>query len=378
MNEGNVVGGYILKKYLCNGGTAEVWLAEKENQTVVIKRLNSDIARDKHAQQTFDNEVRNHARLEHPGIIRVLGWGTHPDNQRREFPYIVMEYAPNGDLSRMYPVKNLPLPSSIVISYIKHIAKALHYAHTEKHIIHCDLKPENMFMDKNFSIKIGDFGYSRIWRGTQGISSSIPRGRTSLYAAPEQFDDNVFGRVSFAADQYSLANIAYRWLSGRSPYRESEEGLSEYNLLCDHTQGKPVLLEGYPLKVSQCFIKALSKFPKERYASVLDFAQALENVLPSLDVAPVPSRHANNLLLQGIAQKIEKSFHEALQSFSGVIAIDPNNGAAYRERGIVYRELMHYENSLQDLEKAIAINPRDKEAQKEREITSTRAMKKDH
>jgi tetratricopeptide (TPR) repeat protein len=381
MRFGDSIEGYTLKDFCGDGSTATVYRAEKNGQVVAIKVLKMDVTGNQEAKKTFLHEVKIHAPLDHPGIVHIFSYGIYCDEQKREFPYIIMEYAPNKNLSTIYPAKNQSWPPALVLLYTKQIAEALDYAHKAK-IIHCDLKPSNIFLDENHAIKIGDFGYARVWQSTQHSSSSAPRGFTWHYAAPEQFDDKKFGRVSFAADQYALAIMVYRWLSGKSPFRDSDEGVQRTTLMHDHMKGSPAPLEKYPSPVSQCLIKALSKFPKERYESILDFAQALECVLTSSNVVTVPYPAATTAdffkkssgeaeKMRGIALREAMRFEEALRAFDQAITINPADGAAYRERGVVYRELGRFEEALRAFDQAITINPADGAAYREQGITYT-------
>src|SRR5947209_18927860 len=134
---GQQLGYYRLLRLLGSGAFAEVYLGEHIHlkKQAAVKVLRTQLSKDE--AEKFRREAQTLARLENPHIIRVLDFGFD-----HETPFLVMEYAPNGTLRQLHPSKTtVPLP--IIIAYVKQIAEALYYAHTN-HVIHHDVKPENM------------------------------------------------------------------------------------------------------------------------------------------------------------------------------------------------------------------------------------------
>src|SRR5437868_7877245 len=139
---GEQLGNYRLSRLLGQGGFADVYLGEHLHlgTQAAIKVLHTRLAPDD--LEGFRNEARTIARLEHPNIVRVLEFGIEGG-----IPFLVMSYAPNGNLRQRH-VKAVPLPLPTIVSYIKQVAAALQYAHDQK-VIHRDVKPENMLLGRH-------------------------------------------------------------------------------------------------------------------------------------------------------------------------------------------------------------------------------------
>src|SRR5436309_525221 len=136
---GQQLGNYRLVHLLGYGGFAEVYLGEHiylETQAAV-KVLHTQLASNDIEQ--FRIEARTIAHLIHPHIVRVLEFGVEGTT-----PFLIMDYAPHGSLRQRHP-KGSKVPLPIVVSYVKQVAPALHYAH-ERKLIHRDIKPENMLV----------------------------------------------------------------------------------------------------------------------------------------------------------------------------------------------------------------------------------------
>ena len=118
----------------------------------------------------FLREAQTIARLSHPNIIRVLDFGVDS-----ETPYLVMDYAPNGTLRQRHP-KNTPITPTTVVSYVKQVADALQYAHDE-HLIHRDIKQENMLLGRATRSCLSDFG----------IATGRPKFTLSTYARRHRY-----------------------------------------------------------------------------------------------------------------------------------------------------------------------------------------------
>jgi len=126
--------------------------------------------------ETFRNEARIVAQLEHPHIVHVLDFGVEGKT-----PFLVMNYATNGTLRQRHP-KGSRLPLATVVLYVKQLADALQYAHDEK-VIHRDVKPENMLVGKRQEILLSDFGIAVITQSSRYQSAQEMAG-TITYMAP--------------------------------------------------------------------------------------------------------------------------------------------------------------------------------------------------
>lgn len=260
---GQQLGNYRLIRLLGHGGFADVYLGEHIhlNTLAAIKVLDTRLAGDEITQ--FRNEARTIARLEHPHIVRVLDFGVEDRT-----PYLVMSYAPNGTLRQRHP-KGTRLSPGEVLPYVKQVADALQYAHDEK-LIHRDVKPENMLLDRNNEILLSDFGlamatYSSSYESPRDVSGTI------AYMAPEQ----TRGKPRPASDQYALGVVVYEWLCGTRPFQGSYEEVAIQHVL-NPPQPLHELEPTISPAVEAVVLKALAKDPHERYACIRDFANAFE------------------------------------------------------------------------------------------------------
>lgn len=272
---GQQIGHYRLIRKLGTGGFADVYQAEHIhlNTPAAVKLLHANLAsRD---MQSFRDEARTIAHLEHPHIVRVWDFDI-ADN----VPYLVMEYAPNGTLRQRHPGgSQVPLP--LVVMYVKQLASALHYAHTRR-LIHRDVKPENILLGSHNELLLGDFGAALITRTSLRLGEQDIIG-TAAYMAPEQLR----GRPTFASDQYALGIVAYEWLCGHCPFRGS---LAELHNLQLYEPPPPLcpMVPALPFAVEQVIMKALAKQPDQRFATIQAFADALELASKSLQATPAP------------------------------------------------------------------------------------------
>ena len=260
---GQQLGNYRLLRLLGRGGFATVYLGEHIhlNTLAAIKVLDTRLSSDGIDQ--FREEARTIARLEHPNIVRVLDFGVEETT-----PFLVMGYAPNGTLRQLYPT-GTRLPASTIVTYVKQAAAALYYAHTQK-LIHRDVKPENMLLGRNSEVLLSDFGLAM---GTFSSSQDTPRDAsgTIAYMAPEQ----ARGKPRPASDQYALAITVYEWLCGARPFNGSYEEIA-----VQHVLHEPPSLYRFQPDISPAMeavvLRALIKDPHQRFATVQDFADALE------------------------------------------------------------------------------------------------------
>ncbi len=254
------LGNYRLIKHLGRGGFADVYLGEhvylKTQAAIKVLRVHltsEDI-------ETFRTEALTVAHLVHPHIIRVMDF-----NVENTIPFLVMEYAPDGNLRQRHP-KGIPVPSAIFLPYVQQVASALQYAHDRK-LVHRDVKPENMLVGQDGGILLSDFGSSLVAQNSLSQSTEDTVIGTMSYMAPEQIQ----GKTRPASDQYALAVVIYEWISGSKPFNGSF-----IEVMTQHLSAPPPPLENTPPAVQQVLMRALAKDPHQRFPSVQDFADALE------------------------------------------------------------------------------------------------------
>lgn len=261
---GQQIGSYRLVRRLGQGGFAEVYLGEHIHlkTSVAIKLLIRQMT--PQDVSDFMHEARTAAALIHPHIARILDFGF--DNS---FPFLVMDYASNGTLRQLYP-RGSSLPLQELLPYIKQVASALQYAHEHK-VVHRDVKPENILLGANKEVLLGDFGIAIPAHQTHSMSLQNVFGSVH-YMAPEHTQ----GKARAASDQYSLGVIVYELLYGQPPFTGStpiEIAMKHQSQMPESLQAKVPSLSP---RVEEVVLKALAKDPHQRFTSVQDFVDALE------------------------------------------------------------------------------------------------------
>jgi outer membrane protein assembly factor BamB/serine/threonine protein kinase len=288
---GQQLGNYRLLRLLGRGGFAEVYLGEHVylKRPAALKVLHRSLEEEDVERFLAESQVL--ARLDHPHIVRV-----HEFAVEQGTPFLVMDYAPHGNLRALHsPGSCLSLQSTV--AYIKQVVAALQYAHNHQ-LIHRDVKPENMLLGPHDEVLLSDFGISLLSPSPEQLSTQEMAG-TLAYMAPEQ----IRGKPVFASDQYSLAVVVYEWLCGSRPFTGGFGRLVEQQLYED----PPSLQEknaAIPEAVEAVVLRALAKDPRERYVSVQSFASALAGAsqerLLDQDDGPermLPRRDSPGLLL---------------------------------------------------------------------------------
>ncbi len=257
------LGNYRLKQLLGKGAFADVYLGEHLylSTPVAVKVLQSRL--DSLTLADFLTEARHISHLVHPHIIRVFDFGLES-----EVPFLVMDYAPNGNLRQKHPPGSaVPLPT--IVTYVMALASALQYAH-DQHLVHRDLKPENVLLGPRHEVLLCDFGLALLTSDRESLQVKERFGTLS-YMAPEL----IRGQPVPASDQYALAVMVYEWLCGHLPFAGLTAHIANQHLYTDPSSLCELHPE-IPRAVEQVVLKGLSKEPAQRFVDLLSFAWALE------------------------------------------------------------------------------------------------------
>jgi serine/threonine-protein kinase len=274
--------GYTVRGKVGEGGTSTVFRADHATHgTVALKVLREKLQHDKTAVARFLREAQFGARVEHPNIVRTLDYG----QSESERYYLAIEWA-GGEILDKYAEKSGPLPAKDVAEILSQICSAVQAAH-DVGIVHRDLKPENVMYDPaTHHVKLLDFGIAADTDAApdQRLTRAGFFVGTLMYVAPEALSGELVGP---AADQYSLATIAYFLLTGVLPYT----GKSPRELFSQLLTQPPVALSkakpnlAVPVAVELVVMKALSKQPSERYPTVKDFSDAFASAAQTTAMA---------------------------------------------------------------------------------------------
>ncbi|MFL6196482.1 MAG: protein kinase domain-containing protein [Thermoanaerobaculia bacterium] len=302
---GERIGSYRLLSLLGRGGMGEVWLAERADgefdQRVAVKLVRSEVGSEAILAR-FLRERRILARLEHPGIARLLDGGRSGSGE----PYFVLEYVDGTPVTDWCGSR--PIPVEAVIRLFAEVCEAVDHAHRSL-VVHRDLKPSNVLVDKEGRPKLLDFGIAKLMTPEPASAEAEATGETRLetlaltpaYAAPEQ----ILGEpVTTATDVYALGVLLYELLTGEKPYARAARPLpalarevetETFERPSERLRRRPgaspaearrraARLDG---DLDTIVAKALQRDPQRRYPGAAALAEDLRR---SLDGRPVRAR----------------------------------------------------------------------------------------
>jgi serine/threonine-protein kinase len=280
---------YALERELGRGGMATVFLAQdlRHDRPVALKVLHPDLARMLGAER-FQREIKLAARLQHPHILTV-----HDSGETAGQLWFTMPYVEGESLrDRLGREKQLPVEAALRIAI--EAARALEYAHRHG-VVHRDIKPENLLLTTDGSTLVADFGIARaLAEGDERLTETGLAIGTPAYMSPEQAsgDKALDGRT----DVYSLGAVLYEMLAGEPPFT----GPTVQAVIAKRFSGEiPRVRQARPSvpeAVDQAIQQALAPVPADRFATVAEFAQALQgagrsptSTAPVSTPAPIPS-----------------------------------------------------------------------------------------
>jgi hypothetical protein len=269
---------YRLEQMLVSGGMGAVFRARhvRTGGVCAIKVLHSRSAANHEIAERFQDEARIISALRHPSIVQV----TDLDHDASGLAFIVMELLEGEDLQdRLERDTKIELPEALLIT--RQISSALHAAHV-KGVIHRDLKPRNIFLARTeqngqvtITAKVIDFGVSKIPRPADRATRDLLVLGTPRYMAPEGAlgkNSEIDGR----SDQWSVAVILYRMLSGKLPF--DQENIIDLFKQVVNDEPTPIetLVPGLPRHIVETIKRGLSKKKDDRFPSMLEFVESLE------------------------------------------------------------------------------------------------------
>ncbi len=276
-----IAGKYLVLKKLGEGGMGAVYLCEHIHmgRRVALKVLPCDQAADPLCLARFKREARAAARLDHPNIVRA-----HDIDCEDKLHFLVLEYVDGYNLHEFVRRNGLLSPVRAA-HYIYQAALGLQHAH-EAGLVHRDIKPGNLLLDRQGTVKILDMGLARFFHEDSGAYvKEYEDGYiigTADYLAPEQVVDS---QVDIRADIYSLGGTLYYLLAGKSPF---QEGTSAQKMIWHQVRQPKSILKirpDVPKELVQVMDKMLAKEPERRYQTPAEVAEALAPLVP---VPPPP------------------------------------------------------------------------------------------
>ena len=299
-------GRYALELPIGSGGMADVYRAKDRllERTVAVKILHQQYENDTEFIARFQREAKAAARITHPNIVNVYDVGVAEGRH-----YIVMEYVPGRTLKeRIKEEGALPVPEALRIA--GQIGGALAQAHADR-LVHCDIKPHNILVMPDGTVKVADFGIARaVTESTMTYNDSVMG--SVHYFSPEQASGTT---ITPKSDVYSLGIVLYEMLTGHVPF----DGNTAVSIARRHLDEEPqplhTVLPGLPPVVDALVMRMMAKDPALRPDSaqlVRDIRRA-EQMCVSGETAGLPAfdPDATRVLTPGEAQEISAFAEEA-------------------------------------------------------------------
>lgn len=258
---------YEIIELVGSGGMSEVYKAKdhKLNRYVAVKVLKNEFSDDRNFVSKFRVEAQSAAGLAHPNIVNVYDVG-----EDEGIYYIVMEFV-EGITLKEYIMDNGRLPAEQALDFALQIASGIEVAH-QNHTIHRDIKPQNIIVSKNGTLKVTDFGIARA--ATSNTVASNAMGSVH-YVSPEQARG---GYSDEKSDIYSLGITMYEMVTGRVPF----EGDNNVTVALMHIQGEMIPPREYypdiPASFEKIILKCTQKKPERRYLTASALIADLKRV----------------------------------------------------------------------------------------------------
>jgi eukaryotic-like serine/threonine-protein kinase len=303
---------YRLERKLGSGGMADVWLAEDQElgRRVAVKILHERYANDEQFVERFRREATHAAGLSYPNIVSIFDRGVAEGSY-----YIVMEYVEGRTLKELIVTRG-PCPVPVAISYTRQILAALRYAH-KNGIIHRDIKPHNVIVDREGRVKVADFGIARAGASEMTEAGSIVG--TAQYLSPEQARG---APVDESSDLYSTGIVLYELLTGTVPFT----GETPVEIAMKHLSQTPEAPSArrpeIPRDLDLVVLRALAKEPSDRYRSAAELDRDLELVARG-DSVGTETETAATMVLAGAGAI------DATAATQVAAPLAPSSGGAY-------------------------------------------------
>jgi eukaryotic-like serine/threonine-protein kinase len=265
-------GRYKVLEMIGGGGMANVYLAHDMilDRDVAVKMLRLDFANDEEFIRRFRREAQSATSLAHPNIVSIYDVGEESD-----LYYIVMEYV-EGQTLKQYIQQSSPLQVEDTIEIMKQLTSAISHAH-QNQIIHRDIKPQNILVDRFGNVKITDFGIAMALSATSITQTNSVLGSVH-YLSPEQARGGMANKKS---DVYSLGIVMFELLTGRLPF----SGESAVSIALKHLQSETPSVRRWnpniPQSVENIVLKATAKDSFHRYNNVDEMEEDLRTALDS-------------------------------------------------------------------------------------------------
>ena len=265
---------YELGDTLGYGGMSEVHrgMDKRLGRDVAVKVLRADLARDPQFQLRFRREAQNAAALNHPAIVAVYDTG-EVTSDFGPLPYIVMEYVDGQTLREIVKTQG-PMSQQRVIEVMADVCAALDFSHKHS-IIHRDVKPANIMINRAGAVKVMDFGIARALGEGQNVTQTAAVIGTAQYLSPEQARGEA---VDARSDVYAAGCVLFELLTGEPPFTGDTPVAVAYQHVREDPRSPSELNPQVTPQLDAIVLKALSKNPANRYQSSAEMRADLVRV----------------------------------------------------------------------------------------------------
>jgi len=265
---------YELGEALGYGGMSEVHRGfdTRLGRDVAVKVLRADLARDPQFQMRFHREAQNAASLNHPAIVAVYDTGEIAGDYG-PLPYIVMEYVQGQTLREIITTRG-PLSQQKVIEVMADVCAALDFSHRHQ-IVHRDVKPANVMINRAGEVKVMDFGIARALGEGQNVTQTAAVIGTAQYLSPEQARGEA---VDARSDVYAAGCVLFELLTGEPPFTGDTPVAVAYQHVREDPKRPSDVHPDVSPALDAVVLKALSKNPANRYQSAAEMQADLLRV----------------------------------------------------------------------------------------------------
>ncbi len=268
---GRKLGSYQITELIGQGGMATVYKGYRADidRTVAVKVLPPHPGLDQQFIERFKLEARTIARLQHPHILPLYDYGVEDD-----ILYLVMAYVAGGSLSQYIDKGRLPLNE--IERLLRQIAPALDYAHRQG-VIHRDIKPDNILLDREGNVLLADFGIAKLAEGDSRLTATGGLVGTPAYMAPEQGTGET--HITGSADLYSLGVVVYEMMTGQQPFTADTPMQVVIKHITEPVPNPRTIIEELPWPVEVVMGRILAKNPQNRYKTAGEFVEDLSRAI---------------------------------------------------------------------------------------------------
>ena len=317
-----------LEHPLGSGGMAVVYRGRdlRTRRDVALKTLRIEYRKDPETPARFRKEARTMAFLAHPNVTRVYDL-----IEDEEAPWVVLELVPGRSLKEEI-ADHGPYSIDETAKLLDQIAKALDHLHN-RGLVHLDVKPQNLLLTPDFSIKLIDFGLAQDAGTPQEMIGGSAFG-TAAYLSPEQACGDP---VDASTDVYSLGCVVYEMLTGQPPFGFDAPDQLKNDVIRAHLEQEPPppsSIRPLPVWVDDAVLFALAKRPRDRYRDCSSFARVFWAGIEEPEGVGLPSDQTTKVFRPSIVDTHEEVFQDAAPGIGRQVV-----GAFYRTGGRVARHI---------------------------------------